>query len=75
MESLPAWLRPPLPSPGNTSDSLWWDSSCSDQALAQPSMIKLTQQQEFELPLRIPLVALELPLDLLVDPHLLRVFA
>lgn len=36
-------------------------------------MIKLTQQQEFELPLGVPLVALELPLDLLVDPHLLCV--
>lgn len=38
-------------------------------------MIKLTQQQEFELPLAIPLVALELPLDLLVDPHLLHLLA
>lgn len=43
-------------------------------ALAQPSMIKLTQQQQLELPLRVPLVALELPLDLLVDPQLLGVF-
>lgn len=38
-------------------------------------MIKLTQQQEFELPLGVPLVALELPLDLLVDPHFLCVHA
>lgn len=38
-------------------------------------MIKLTQQQELELPLGVPLVALELPLDLLVDPQLLGVFA
>lgn len=82
--------RPPLPSPGNRSERLCWGKrsqrvpavpavpagpSGQPWSTAQPSMIKLTQQQEFELPLRVPLVALQLPLDLLVDPYLLRLFA
>lgn len=44
-------------------------------ALARLSMIKLTQQQQLELSLGLPLVPLQLPLDLPVDPRLLRLFA